>query len=404
MAADDVRNHLVKKLRKTIEKANEDSSKGVAALACCCPCLLSPKVQTLDNYLRNAADNKLSLDNLYRLHNLLDVWQSKKGSYSVDSFTFAFKFKSNLDKIIADVKATNNVEDKPGQAQASVSSEETGDPCWSDRSVNEKEIVGFAERAMSLQRFLTQKEDESQFQAIGLIGMRGIGKTTLCQMIFDKPELKRFVPRIWVCLSRRSNDDPDARKETVKRILVCLGVERTIIESADRNHGGLQGLLLTLRHQLAGKNYLIVLDDVWCPDKSYMTFCSSLAEDERNYGEKLAYGLPKGGGGTVLFTSRIDEVAKRMATAENLHRVRPLSDDNCWEIFRATVEREGKKMPDYLESLKERIKKRCAGLPLSAKWLGEIARENAEKSPGAATDNNLDDRSPGQLVPSAGTH
>jgi hypothetical protein len=95
--------------------------------------------------------------------------------------------------------------------------------------------------------------------------------------------------------------------------------------------------------------------------------------------------LPKGYGGTVIVTSRNKDLAKKMVGEENVHPVLPLADkEKCWLIFKDAVEQDGTLFnpPNVeLEDLKKEIIRKCSGLPLAARVLGEIMKEKMEEAP-----------------------
>ncbi|XP_057512848.1 probable disease resistance protein At4g19060 [Actinidia eriantha] len=349
--ADEIEKYLVAKLTNAIEKVEEAEKHGSAKSAVAK--LLPPRTLT-----------KLTRDKLYNLNNLLAEWQiqsEKQNRYPFESKIFDYVFARNIKGELQE----KNANAPPNELEHT----NRRDPVPVEHSISRsKKVHGIDDVAMSLQRWLVkEKGDPGEFKAIGIVGMRGIGKTTLCQIVFDMEEVKNhFLPRIWVCVSRKPEDDKDDnRKETVKRMLQCLGVEDEIINYANVKHG-LKGLLYALRLQLMGKKYLIVLDDVWTTEK-YKDFYSFVAGDEK-CSEKLAYGLPKGYGGTVIITSRTEELAKKMVGEENLHRITPLSKESCWEIFKDSFGEDD-------ESLKGKITDKCDGLPLAAKMMGQIAKE-----------------------------
>ncbi|KAK6149833.1 hypothetical protein DH2020_017358 [Rehmannia glutinosa] len=245
---------------------------------------------------------------------------------------------------------------------------------WSSKSIDPKKIYGIEDKSMIMERMLVRTEHKNGLKMIGIVGMSGVGKTTLCQVSFNNQEVKKhFLPRIWVCLSKQPKDDTDYQKEVVKRILMCIGFEDEIIDKL-----GLEGGLVALRQQLKGKRFLIVFDDVWNLDERFQKFSSLLNHDE-NKQDQLAYGLPKGHGGTVIVTSRSRKLAENMVGGENLHTLLPLTDDDsCWEIFMDAVEKNGTELPEDMKKLKDMIVKKCAGLPLVAKMMGQIVHEKLQ--------------------------
>ncbi|KAK1365953.1 NB-ARC domain-containing protein [Heracleum sosnowskyi] len=345
-------------------------------------------------------EENLLREQLYYLNNVLNEWQmiaKKPFSYSSDSYTSITDLSKTVKKIKQDLK------EKPETTKKTEESGHSGTPPtassdnasvirttpevvefrWSTRLVPKK-VHGFEDKILSLERLLVlRRKDTDTFKAFGIHGMAGVGKTTLCQSIFSQTKVSDyFFPRIWVCLSKQKDEDEDNKKEVVKRMLRCLGIDDKIINKVDEKQG-IRGLLFALRLQLTGKRYFIVLDDAHNTDEWFKMPDSDAENDNNKIYEKFSYGLPKECGGTVVVTSRVEQVVKNMVgVEENLRCIEPLTDeDTCWKIFKDTVEEDGTPFPKDLDKLKLEIVKRCDGLPLAAKLLGQIKhkelRENA---------------------------
>ncbi|KAL1101799.1 hypothetical protein V6Z11_D05G320800 [Gossypium hirsutum] len=223
-----------------------------------------------------------------------------------------------------------------------------------DNLLNQKQILGLKENSEGEKAFqrtpATSLVDESDIDVIPIVGMGGLRKTTLAQLIYNDPRVdKWFHPKAWVCVSEEFD---------------ALKVTKTILEetkcSCDGNQN-LNQLQLKLKEQLLGKKYLIILDDVW--NENYAVW------------EQLSIPFKFGAQNTkIVVTTRNESVADIVRTIPT-YPLKTLSDDDCWTLFakHAFVGTTPSTHPD-LKAIGEAIVKRCNGLPLAAKTLGGLLR------------------------------
>ncbi|KAF9672255.1 hypothetical protein SADUNF_Sadunf11G0022000 [Salix dunnii] len=346
-------------------------------------------LQELEKLIRQKIENspaeeRSSLrEKLYRLNNILVECQTAS-FLSLEGIISLWRIRNTLKEIKEELKSKdpkgNLSPQKDGQGSSS-NVRATGR--LSHQSVSPLVVHGFDDEIMSLVKLLVYERSKEKFSAVGITGMAGSGKTTLCQEIIKIEEVKKhFVPRILVSMSKKPDGNKDAKIALVERILLSLGVEENIIQSV--SNLGLSSLICALHVQLMGKKYMIVLDDAQEVDGWLENLYSPLP-GKVEWEKSLAYGLPKGYGGTVIVTSRNRDLAKKMVGEENVHPVLPLTDkEKCWLIFRDAVEQDGTPFnpPNVdLEDLKMEIIRKCSGLPLAARMLGEIIKERMEEAP-----------------------
>ncbi|GMN25217.1 hypothetical protein TIFTF001_047713 [Ficus carica] len=145
---------------------------------------------------------------------------------------------------------------------------------------------------------------------IPIVGMGGLGKTTLAQLAYNDHEVKRhFDVQVWVFVSDQFD---------VKNIM------RTVIESLSKDkchYPTLDALYLEVCSLLQCKRYLIVLDDVW----------SENPDDWDKLRPLLTAGID---GSKILITTRSKKVADLMTNhPDYLYCLKELSRDACWSLF-----------------------------------------------------------------------
>ena len=193
----------------------------------------------------------------------------------------------------------------------------------------------------------------SNFGVIPIVGIGGMGKTTLAQFVYrDDDIVKHFGSRAWVCVSDESNVE-----KLTKKILNAFSPDE-IRDGDDFNQ-----VQLKLSDNMAGKRFLLVLDDVW-NIKSYEQW------------SQLRVPFKSGARGSkIIVTTRDTNVASVMRVDNYHHFLRPLSKDDCWSVFleHAFEIKNVDEHPD-MKSIGEEIVQKCSGLPLAAKMVGGLLR------------------------------
>nr|XP_011459981.1 PREDICTED: putative disease resistance protein RGA3 isoform X2 [Fragaria vesca subsp. vesca] len=202
-----------------------------------------------------------------------------------------------------------------------------------------------------ISRLLSESsQEERALLVIPIIGMGGVGKTTLAQLVYNDENVKaHFEKRIWVCVS-----DPFDEIKIAKAIADGNGIS---------NSNELEAVLQCMSKSIEGKKFLLVLDDGWTQDHTKW--------------EQLELPLMQncGEGSRIIVTTRKKEVAIMMGATTHMMPLKQLSMQNCLSLFNH-IAFLGKKEDEstVFRAIGEGIVKKCKGLPLAAKTLASLMR------------------------------
>ncbi|XP_058754755.1 putative disease resistance protein At3g14460 [Vicia villosa] len=299
-------------------------------------------------------------DALYLADDILDHISTKavlsnnnnKQVSTVNYFSRFFNFEERdmvrkLEDIVARLEYILKFKDILGLQHIAThhSSWRTPSTSLEDRSI----IFGRDHDKQAILKLLLHDDDKTG--VIPIVGMGGLGKTTLAQFVYNHDDIKsKFDVKAWVCVS----DDFDVLKVT-KFIAEEVG--------STCSTNSLNILHRDLKKKLTGKRFLIVLDDVWTEDDDSW---NSLIKP-------LQYGSI---GSKILVTTRSEKVASMVQTFQpySLHQ---LSDKDCLSVFANNVCLSPDDNMDLRKIGKEIVRK-CKGLPLAAQSLGRLLREKRD--------------------------
>ncbi|KAG6471063.1 hypothetical protein ZIOFF_072159 [Zingiber officinale] len=192
------------------------------------------------------------------------------------------------------------------------------------REKEQKRIIELLLR--STDESASASDSGSGFSVIPLVGIEGVGKTTLAQLAYKHEEIQNhFALKIWICVSDNFN---------VQRLT------KEIIEFVTKTQHSSQMKLAVLQNilkkEIASKRILLVLDDVW-------------NEDEEEWRKLCAPFEDAAAGNKISF----------------------------WELFKKCAF--GPSKPEEhpeLEEIGRIIASKLKGLPLAAKTVGNLLGSN----------------------------
>ncbi|XP_030944231.1 putative disease resistance protein RGA3 [Quercus lobata] len=183
--------------------------------------------------------------------------------------------------------------------------------------VRKEEVIGREEDKMAIIGLLQDSDVEKNVSFIAIVGIGGLGKSTLAQYIYnDEMVNAHFELKMWVCVS-----DVFDVKTIVENMITSATKKKP--ESLLMEH--LQDELRIILNQ---KIYLLALDDVW-------------NENKATWGKLKALLLDGKKGSKVVITTRTKLVAD-VTSPFSQYYLRGLSDDQSWALLKQMAFEEGK--------------------------------------------------------------
>ncbi|KAH1038126.1 hypothetical protein J1N35_039869 [Gossypium stocksii] len=321
-------------------------------------------VDVLDEFAYEILRRKVEIRNQIR-RKALDFLSSK------NSILFRLKMANKIKGILTSLDDLNNLASQFGLQQRAIDPI-TPLPAYGGPKVEtisyrgHSNIVGRKHDVSKVVNLLVNPKDRQVVSVVPIVGMAGLGKTTLAKLVYDDLNVKMlFDVKFWVCVS----DHLDV-KRILKEMLEHFTDDQ--ISIPQNKNAMVEKLKQKIEGAKGGKDqikYLLVLDDVWdVTEWEDLKLCLE--------------GISTNGGNGVIVTTRKEDVASTVqARSDQWHQPEKLENEECWSIIKERALRDSP-ISHELEPIGKEIAKQCQGVPLVANVIGGLMSK-IESSPSA---------------------
>ncbi|ESW18571.1 hypothetical protein PHAVU_006G052400 [Phaseolus vulgaris] len=263
--------------------------------------------------------------------------------------------------LIPRLQISNKIEDIKGQypPRSSTSGENKRNPShqrrW-DPLETQEEVVGLVEPTNILERLL--KDGPKERTVISVVGIPGVGKSTLAKHVFDKFHAD-FECHAVIRVSQTY---------TVEKLLMDM-IQQLCKKETPSNISTMSLYQLTteVRDCLHKKRYVILFDDVW--NENFWDDIQSALIDDKNKSR-------------IIITTRLDELGYLGSTLVEVYKLEePLSEDESLRLLhKAFKYGSAGSCPKELKHISLEIVRKCKGLPLAVVVVGGLLAQKEQSA------------------------
>ncbi|VAH99429.1 unnamed protein product [Triticum turgidum subsp. durum] len=228
-------------------------------------------------------------------------------------------------------------------------------------NIDEAELVGFSKPKKDLIKLIDVKTKDGAAKVVFVVGMGGLGKTTLARKAFESKEdtVNNFSCRAWITVSQTFS-----KIEMLKDMIMQLFGNEELKKRLKELEGKtvqVDDLASYLREKLHEKRYFIVLDDLW-------------TIDAWGWIKDIAFPTTNIKGSRIIVTTRDIGLAQECTSKSLIYHLKHLRIDQATNLLLKTI---GKthaetKSDEKMRNMISKIVNKCGGLPLAILTIGGL--------------------------------
>uniref|UniRef100_R7W212 Disease resistance protein RPM1 n=1 Tax=Aegilops tauschii TaxID=37682 RepID=R7W212_AEGTA len=228
-------------------------------------------------------------------------------------------------------------------------------------NIDEAELVGFSKPKKELIKLMDVKTEEGTAKVVFVVGMGGLGKTTLARKAFESKEdiVNNFSCQAWITVSQTFS-----KIEMLKDMIMQLFGNEDLKKRLKELEGKtvqVDDLARYLREKLQEKRYFIVLDDLW-------------TIDAWGWIKDIAFPTTNIKGSRIIVTTRDIGLAQQCTSKSLIYHLEHLHIDQATNLLLKKIGKtdEETKSDERMLNVISKIVNKCGGLPLAILTIGGL--------------------------------